>query len=96
MLITAHDALKSAADSEADNKIPEVDKKFEVAIDLLYHFVKDFPTLNPNIRNLTFKLPKTTRSGSKSPFAVLYALRRNIHSPVEFLSDSLSLNADES
>ena len=57
MLIAAHDALKSAAEGNGKSvigKITDVDKKFGVAFDLLYHFVKDFSTLNPNIRNTRF------------------------------------------
>ena len=91
MLIAAHDALKSAADSEADNKIPEVDKKFQVAIDLLYHFVNDFPKLNPSIRDARFTqlidegdmLPWYLRP----PFTELCSLRRSIRAYVEFSSN---------
>jgi hypothetical protein len=37
---------------------PEVYGKLMVATDLLYDFVKDFPTLNPNIRNVRFTAPR--------------------------------------
>jgi hypothetical protein len=97
VLIAAHDALKSAADPAADKdiKIPGVDKKIRVAIDLLYSFVKDFPTLNPNIRDARF----IRNSEPWSPFKILCTLKKNIRSYqsyVEFPSASLSLNADES
>jgi hypothetical protein len=99
VFIAAHDALKSAADSEANNEIPEVDKKFEVAIDLLYHFVKDFPTLNPNIRDARFMQlidhGNLFEWSPRSTFTDLCSLRRSIHY-VEFPSDSSSLNADGS
>ena len=107
VLVAAHDALESAADSKADNKIPEVDTKFEVAFDLLYHFVKGFATLNPNSHNprfmeLTdFGIPSIFRlSTGRSPshdshFTDLCSLRRNIDSFVGFPSASLYLNTDE-
>jgi hypothetical protein len=100
VLIAAHNAIKSAAGSQAKERIPEVDKKFKVAIDLLYHFVEDFPTLNPNIRDAGFMHlidnERFSQWTSRSPFSNLGALNRSIISYVEFSSDSSSLNADES
>ena len=103
MLIAAHDAIKSAA--EANDKIPQpasdVDKKFRVAFDLLYYFVKDFLTLNPDIRDARF----TQLINEQVPWKIWSSLYfRNLghmrhlesHSFVEFPSDSSSLNADES
>ena len=101
MLIAAHDALKSAADSQAKDMKPKVDKKFKLATDLLYHFVEDFPTLNPNICDARFMHlidndENLSQWRSRPPSRNLGALRRGIHSYVEFPSDSSSLNADES
>jgi hypothetical protein len=96
MLIAADDALKSAAEPEAENKTSaEVDEKFREAIDLLSGFEKDFlskdPTSDPNISRTGKR-----SSMSDSPLTILYALKKNLHAKVKFPSVSLSLNADES
>ena len=101
MLIAAHDALKSAAEGNGKSvigKITDVDKKFGVAFDLLYHFVDDFSTLNPNIRNTRFtqlidKRRIILESGLNIPYRALisdnftklcYMRRRKSYSSVEF------------
>ena len=97
MLIAADDALASAADTGHMGIIPEVDKKFRNAIDLLSDLAKGFPLndplLNPNIGgDVTMKI----NAKSNSPLTILHALKNNLDSNVTFPSVSLSLNADES
>jgi hypothetical protein len=93
VLIAADDALKSAA--EAGNRTPEVDKKFEEAIDLLSRFEKGFPPKNPtsgpNIGGTVTRMSDE----SKSPSTILYALKKNLHAKVMFPSVSSLLNADD-
>jgi hypothetical protein len=76
--------------------LSEVYRKFEVAADLLYDFVKDFPTLNPNIRNVRFTAPRIFDFKSMGVSKILGHLEKSIDPNVEFPYDSSSLNADES
>ena len=97
MLIAADHALKSAA--EAGNwTSEEVDKKFGDAIRLLSGFEKDFPsedpTSDPDFDGTVSRETKMSNK-SKSPSAILHALKENLHSKVTFSSVSLLLNADE-
>jgi hypothetical protein len=106
VLIAAHNAIKSAA--EVDGRIPQadVDKKFRVAFDLLYHFVKDFSTLNPNTRDARFtrlidkqglsRIAKLHRPSSPHFTNLCHMRHLESYSSVEFPSDFSSLNADES
>jgi hypothetical protein len=97
VLIAADDALKSA--SEAGDRTSEVDKKFREAIHILGDFEKGFPYEEPisypNIGG-TFIREEKINDGSKSPSTILYSLKQNLHSKVNFLSVSLPLNADGS
>jgi hypothetical protein len=77
-------------------RLSRVYGKFKVAADLLYDFVKDFPTLNPNIRNMRFIAPRITDRRSMGIFSIIHSLERSIDPNVEFPYDSSSLNADES
>jgi hypothetical protein len=100
VLIAADDALKSVAEVK-DWTSEEVDKKFVKAIHLLGAFEKDFsskaPTSDPNIGGMvTSDLEAKMDDTSKSPSAILYALKNNLHAKVKFLSVSLPLDADES
>jgi hypothetical protein len=67
-----------------------------VAADLLYDFVKDFPTLNPNIRNVRFTAPRIVDRKFMDAYEVLWHLEKSINPDVEFPYDSSYLNADES
>ena len=66
-----------------------------MATDLLYDFVKDFPTLNPNIRNVRFTAPRIINHESMGVSKFLRHLEKSIDPNVEFPCDSSSLNADE-
>ena len=96
MLIAAEDALKSAAEAGSVASM-EVDEKFREAIDLLSGFDKDFPSIDPtsdpNIgRSVTRENPVGKMSGkSDSPSTILFALKKNLHAKVKFLSVSCLL-----
>ena len=97
VLITADDALKSSLYIKfTEMELSEVLRKFEVAADLLYQFVKDFPTLNPNIRNVRSTAPRIFDRKSMGASKILDHLEKSIDPNVEFSYDSSSLNADES
>jgi hypothetical protein len=96
--MAADDALKSAA--EAGNRISNnVDGKFATAIHLLSGFEKDFPskdpTSDPNISGVVTREASMSDT-SKSPSAILHALKRNLHAKVKLPSVSLHIDADES
>ena len=96
MLIAAHDAVQSNPYLTSTKMgLFEVYEKFEVASDLLYDFVKDFPTMNPNIRNVRFTAPRIIDRKSMGSKIIPY-LQKSIDPGVEFPCDSSSLNADES
>ena len=93
MLIAADDALKSAAEAENTvNRIkrtPEVDRKFEEAINLLSRFEKNFPPknsiLSPNIGGTlggTVTREVEMSDKPKPPSAILYALKNSLHAKV--------------
>ena len=97
MLIAADGAVKSNLYLTSTKMItPEVYGKLVVATDLLYNFVKDFPTLNPNIRNVRFTSPRIIDRKSMRISTILGYLEKLIDPDVEFPYDSSSLNADES
>ena len=84
-MIAADDAIKSAA--EAGNKTStEVDYKFGEVIHLLSDFEKDFlsedPTSDPNIGGTVAEEAKISDE-SRSPSAILYALKKNLHAKVK-------------
>ncbi|KAF8477767.1 hypothetical protein DFH94DRAFT_92510 [Russula ochroleuca] len=90
VLIAADDALKSVAEVK-DWTSEEVDKKFVKAIHLLGAFEKDFsskaPTSDPNIGGMvTSDLEAKMDDTSKSPSAILYALKNNLHAKSGFIS----------
>ena len=91
MLITADDALKSAAKA-GDRIYKEVDEEFGEVIHLLCRFEKDFlldvPTLDPSIGGTVTREARTSDT-SKSPSAILYALKKNLHAKVKFSYVSL-------
>jgi hypothetical protein len=95
LLITADDALKSAAKA-GDRTSTKVNEGFEEVIHLLCRFEKDFlldePTLDPSIGETVTRMSDR----SKSPSAILYALKKNLHAKVKFLHASLPLNVDVS
>ena len=98
MLIAADDALESAAARTTLYWGPILDNKFRKAINLLHGFSKDFPhkdpTSDPIIGGTAGKANVSDKS--KSPTAILQALKNNLLSNVKFPSVYLSLNADES
>ena len=95
MLITADVALKSAAEA-GDRTSKKVDEEFEEIIHLLCRFEKDF-LLEELMLDLCISGTVTrTSDRSKSPSAILYALKTNLHAKVKFLHASLPLNADVS
>ena len=102
VLIAADDAVKSELElylTSTKMGSSEVDRKFKVAADLLCDFVKDFPTLNPNIRNVRFTAPRIfdrKRRKSMDVFKILGHLGESIDQEVEFPYDSSSLNAYKS
>jgi hypothetical protein len=93
LLIAADNALKSAA--EAGDRTSNVDKKFRETIHLLSRFEKEFPSKKPNTGG-TVTREANRNDKSKSPSWILHALKKNLHSKVNFPSVYLSLNADES
>ena len=98
MLIAAQDAVQSNLHLTSTKMgSNEVFRKFGVAIDLLYDFVKDFPTLNPNICNARFTVPRITdRKSMPVRSNIIPYLQKSIDPDVEFPYDSSSLDADES
>ena len=96
VLIAADDAVKSNLYLTSTKMGSyQVYRKFEVATDLLYNFVKDFPTLNPNIRNVRFTAPRIIDRKSMG-IPILDYLEKSIDPNVEFPYDSSSFDADES
>ena len=96
MLIAADDAVQSNIHlAYTKMRLSDVYRKFEVATDLLYDFVKDFPTLNPSIRNVRFTAPRIIDRKSMGSKIIPY-LQKSIDPDVRFPYDSSSLNADES
>ena len=99
MLIAADNALKSAAEAR-NRQSKEADSKFGEVIHMLNSFVKDFPSKDPMLdpdSGETVAGEAKIGDGSKSPLAILYTLRRNLHAKVKYSTDFfLSLNADES
>ena len=93
MLIAADDALESAADSEALSWKPEVDSKFEKAIDILRDFAKDFP-LKDSMSDLNIDGTVTGEVNMNEKFmfatTILQALKDDLHSNVKFPSVSTS------
>ena len=84
MVIAVDDALKSAAVA-GDRTSEEVDEKFREAIDLLSGFEKDFLsqlTSDPNIGGRIVWTGNTSDE-SKSPLAILNALKENLHAKVK-------------
>lgn len=97
VLITADDALKSAAEA-GDRLSRKVDKKFSKAIDLLSSFEKDFsqdPPSDPNIDETDVRKVEIGDE-SRCPLTILYALKKNLHSKVKPPSVSFPFNTDES
>ena len=91
VLITADDALKSAAEA-GKGRSEEADKKFREAIDLLSRFEKDFPsknsTSNPNISG-AFTMEAKMNDKFGSPSTILSALKKDLYSEVNLLFTSL-------
>ena len=85
LLTAADNAIKSAADA-GDRTSRKVDKKFEKAIRVLNNFEKDFPSQDPksdpSIGGTVTKEAKSDKS--ESPSTILYALRKNLHTKVNF------------
>ena len=81
------------------NRRRDLDDKFGKAIDRLSDFAKDFPLKDPmtepNIGG-TAAGDVNISDKSKSPTAILQALKNNLFSNVKFPFVYLSLNSDES
>lgn len=88
MLVAADEALNSAAEA-GDKTSDEVDKKFEEAIHLLSAF-EELPSKNlTSDPNTSWMITREAMSDkSESPSAILYALKKNLHANVRFLSTS--------
>ena len=72
---------------------------FEGAIDLLSSFAEDFPLKDPTSDTIiggTVAGEVKMSNNSKSPSAILHALKNNLYSNVTFPSVSLSRNTDGS
>ena len=79
------DAIKSAAEA-GDRTSKKVDKKFRKAIDMLGCFEKDFPFKGPSDPNIVEMDTRKAKISDESryPSSILYALKDNLHSKVEF------------
>ena len=83
MLIAADHVLKPAVEA-GDRAFKKADKKFGKAIELLKAFEKHFPFKDPlSAPNICRMIAREANSET-----ILYALEKNLHSKVEFLSGS--------
>jgi hypothetical protein len=90
LLITADNALKSAAEFRNRRTNKEVDSKFREVIYMLSgfdSFEKVFPSKDPMLdpdSGETITREVNIGDGSKSPSVILHTLKRNLHAKVKY------------